>query len=72
MDQTWMLWYSGEDAPAADRVTRAAEYYRSKYGKTPTLCLLSKSESAIPGSVGGISCRSDARVDTGHLLMGVG
>jgi hypothetical protein len=70
MDDLWMLWYSGVDTPLADRVSRAAAYYQTKYGERPTLCLLSKDEPVIPGTVGGILCRGDDKVDVGHLLMG--
>jgi len=67
-----MLWFCGMDAPVADCVNRAAAFFEGKYGEKPTLCLLPKNEPDIPGSIGSISCRSDDKVDTGHLMMGVG
>ncbi len=34
-----MLWFDKDaDAGVADRVSKAAEYYRKKYGKQPNIC----------------------------------
>jgi hypothetical protein len=36
-----MLWFDNDPKAALDiKVERAADYYRRKYGKTPTLCFV--------------------------------
>lgn len=67
---TLMLWFCGTDAPVADRVSRAAEYYQSKYGRPATICLLPMSEE-IAGSPEGISLERQPNVLEGHLILGV-
>lgn len=65
----YMLWFSDEKTPLAARLTRVVRYFESKYGKTPTTCLLPMSEET-PGNVGGISCECKANVLEGHMMVG--
>jgi len=68
-----MLWYDdGRQGPLEDRLLRAVEYYRRKYGRTPTLCLVN------PGTMDGTSARlGDVMVRAygpmlpGHFWIGV-
>ncbi len=69
-----MLWFDGDpqrDVP--DRILRAAEYYRTKYGRTPTLCFLHPSTAGAqpPLEVGGLRVRMSDSVLRDHLWIGV-
>jgi hypothetical protein len=65
----YMMWYSGENVPVADRIARAATFYEGKHGRKPTLCLIPKSEGTV-GPVDGISCRAESFVLPAHLWLG--
>ena len=44
-----MLWFDNDAKAALDvRIERAASYYRTKYGKTPTLCYVHPSMLPAP------------------------
>ncbi len=46
-----MLWFDNDPkADLAVKIKRAAQYYRNKYGKTPTLCFVHP--SMLPGAQG--------------------
>lgn len=50
-----MLWFDNDNhAGLASRVARAADYYRTKYGRTPTLCYVHPSMLAgvVEGNTG--------------------
>ncbi len=67
-----MLWFDdnpGRDLPA--KVQRAADYYRQKYGRVPTVCQVNPAEGPLPDRVGGISLRRSSTVLQGHLWLGV-
>jgi len=65
-----MLWYSDDAKPLTERISMAADYYRSKYGRSPSLCLVPTEEGPIPTSVGGISLEARADVLPCHLQIG--
>jgi hypothetical protein len=45
-----MLWFDNDAKAALDiRIERAASYYRTKYGKMPTLCYVHPSMLLTPG-----------------------
>lgn len=64
-----MLWHDDSPKPLTERISRAADYYRSKYGKTPTLCLIPIDE-VIDGTPEGISLEARANVLPCHLMVG--
>ena len=69
-----MLWYDGEKEPAVgERIRRAAEYYRIKYGRAPNLCLANPAagEEPLPPKVGEIEVRTSRSVLKQHLWIGV-
>ena len=80
-----MLWFDNDPkAGLAVKVERAAVYYRSKYGKTPTLCFVhpsmlslppvaeNKSETESKGTVAaGVEVRANPSVLPNHFWIGV-
>jgi len=72
--ETGMLWFDDDGKRAlADKVTRAAEYYQKKYGRSPTMCYVHP--TALPSdleSAGGVRLRSASTVLVNHLWLGVG
>lgn len=77
-----MLWFDNDPRAALDvKVERAAAYYRTKYGRTPTLCFVNPSmlpgEPASTGSsartllAAGVEVRSHRSVLPNHLWIGI-
>ena len=83
-----MLWFDNDPkAGLTTKVERAAAYYHTKYGRTPTLCFVhpsmlaenaqaSKNPSSGEGSnsgyaVAGVEVRSTRSVLPNHLWIGV-
>jgi len=70
---TGMLWF--DDGPQAlkDKVERAVSFYSTKYGRTPTLCLVHPATLADgkEGRVGEVTLRSSRSVLPNHLLVGI-
>ena len=69
-----MLWFDGDvrrDIPA--RIARAAEYYRTKYGRRPTLCFLNPAMAGkeVPAEIDGLLVRTSPSVLRDHLWLGV-
>ena len=67
-----MMWFDNDPKTAlAAKITRAAEYYRTKYGKNPTLCLVNpKSMTESISQSGNISVQTMDMVLPGHLWIG--
>lgn len=70
-----MLWYD-DDAkrPLAEKVQRATDYYRAKYGAQPTECYVHPSmlPSGQPTTLAGVHLRANRTVIKNHLWLGVG
>ncbi len=70
---TGMLWF--DDGPQAlkDKVERAVTFYGTKYGRTPTLCLVHPATLADgkEGVVAGVTLRSSRSVLPNHFFVGV-
>jgi hypothetical protein len=68
-----MLWFDND--PKADltiKISRAAVYYRSKYGQTPTICFVHPSMIASnPVKAGGIEVRTSRSVLPNHFWIGI-
>lgn len=70
---TGMMWFDNDPkTPLTDKVRQAADYYRTKYGRTPDLCLVNP--QMLPQAEahdGKIQIRSLRSVMPGHLWIGV-
>jgi hypothetical protein len=72
-----MLWFDNDPRTAlAAKVTRAADYYRRKYGLVPDLCMVNPSMLAEPrpdlieGRAGKVAVRPNRLIQPGHLWIG--
>ena len=71
-----MLWYDDDNKRQLDeKVARAAEFYRAKYGVQPTECyvhpgLLAVDQPAVTAA--GVRVRGNRTVIKNHLWLGVG
>jgi hypothetical protein len=68
-----MLWYDdGLQGPLEERVLRAVGYYRKKYGRTPTLCLVNqRTMQTFVRQIDGITVRAYGPILPGHFWIGV-
>lgn len=69
-----MLWLCSSNAPLADHVRRAADYYADKYGQVANACFVHPSmltPDGAPVTVGVIRVRPSRTVLKGHLWLGV-
>jgi hypothetical protein len=67
---TGMLWFDNDSKTTlAAKVQRAAEYYHTKYGCAPNLCLVNP--KAGTADVSGIEVRSLRSILPGHLWIGM-
>jgi hypothetical protein len=69
-----MLWYDDDHKrPIGERVARAVEHYKSKYGVTPTVCFANPATlEGAPDTAGGVQLRSARNVLVNHFWIGVG
>jgi hypothetical protein len=71
-----MLWYDNDPQTALTaKVTRAADYYRQKYGLAPNLCLvnptmLGERPDLVDGHAGRVAVRPNRAILPGHLWIG--
>jgi hypothetical protein len=69
-----MLWFD-DDAkrPLKDKVARAVEHYKTKYGAAPTVCFVNPSMlKDAPEAAGGVQLRPARMVLVNHFWIGVG
>ncbi len=69
-----MLWFDSNRSLAVEqRIERAANYYRDKYGQAPTLCLVHPALAAagMPDQVGQVELRALDTVLPNHFWIGV-
>jgi hypothetical protein len=71
---TGMLWYDGDSRKdLAEKVARAAEHYRAKYGVSPNLCFVNPAQLPDgPASTAGVQVRPARTVLRNHFWLGVG
>jgi hypothetical protein len=69
-----MLWYDDDGKrPLGEKVTRAVDFYKSKYGVAPTVCFVNPLMLKDgPDSAGGVQLRSARNVLVDHFWIGVG
>lgn len=70
---TGMLWF--DDGPQAlkEKVARAVSFYATKYGRSPTVCLVhpvTKNGADTP-SVSGVVLRETRSILPNHFLVGI-
>lgn len=68
---TGMLWQDGSSAPLTDKIKKAAEYYKTKYGRAPNLCYVHPDTAPDGTQVDGITLRADRAVAKNCLWLGV-
>ena len=67
-----MLWLDDDkQTTLEDKVLRAADYYREKYGRTPDLCLVNKATIDQERKVGQIRIQPVKNVLPHHFWVGV-
>ena len=67
-----MLWLDDDKKTTLeDKVLRAADYYREKYGRAPNLCLVNKSTIDQEQHVGQISVQPVKNVLPHHFWVGI-
>lgn len=68
-----MLWYDNDkQSDLATKIQRAADYYHTKYGKAPTLCLVHpRTLGDTPLKGNGIEVRATRSVLPNHFWLGV-
>jgi hypothetical protein len=71
-----MMWFDNDPrTELASKVSRAADYYRQKYGLLPDLCLvhpsmLGEHPRLVKGPAGNVAVRSNRLILPGHLWIG--
>ncbi|HSG17948.1 MAG TPA: hypothetical protein VLE70_16740 [Anaerolineae bacterium] len=67
-----MLWLDDDKQTSLeDKVLRAADYYREKYGQAPNLCLVNKTMVEDERRVGKIQVQPVKNVLPNHFWLGV-
>ena len=69
-----MLWYDDDSKrPFGEKVARAVDYYKAKYGSVPTVCFVNPAAlKGAPDSAAGVQIRSARNVMADHFWLGVG
>ena len=69
-----MLWYDDDSKrPFGEKVARAVDYYKAKYGSVPTVCFVNPAAlKDAPDSAAGVQIRSARNVMADHFWLGVG
>lgn len=67
-----MLWLDDDEKrPLDEKVERAVEYYRHKYGRMPELCLVNSSMLAEEKKVGKVAVRPIGTILPHHFWVGM-
>lgn len=70
--QVGMLWLDdNKQRPFDEKVTRAAEYYREKYGRLPELCLVNTGMLDDSKKVGRVEVKPAKTVLLHHFWLGM-
>src|SRR5262245_22063170 len=69
-----MLWYDDDNKrPFSEKVARAVDFYKAKYGSVPTVCFVNPAAiKQAPDSAAGVQIRSARNVMVDHFWLGVG
>ena len=70
---TGMLWFDDGPQGLKDKVARAVSFYATKYGRTPTICLVhpATTAGAEVGAVSGVVLRETHAILPNHFLVGI-
>ena len=70
---TGMLWFDDGPQGLKDKVARAVSFYATKYGRTPTVCLVhpSTTAGAEVAAVSGVVLRETRAILPNHFLVGI-
>jgi hypothetical protein len=68
-----MLWFDDGPQGLKDKVARAVSFYATKYGRSPTVCLVhpATSAGAEMTSVSGVVLRETHAILPNHFLVGI-
>ena len=68
-----MLWYDDDSKrPFSEKVARAVDYYKAKYGSVPTVCFVNPASlKDAADSAAGVQIRSARNVMVDHFWLGV-
>jgi hypothetical protein len=69
-----MLWYDDDTKrPLSEKVARAVDYYKAKYGSVPTVCFVNPATlKDSPDTAAGVQIRPARNVMVDHFWLGVG
>jgi len=69
-----MLWYDDDSKrPFSEKVARAVDYYKAKYGSVPTVCFVNPASlKDSPEMAAGVQIRAARNVMVDHFWLGVG
>lgn len=70
-----MLWYDDDNKrPLGEKVARAVEHYKNKYGAVPTVCYVNPAtlKDGSPETSAGVHIRKARNVLADHFWIGVG
>jgi hypothetical protein len=68
-----MLWFDDGPQGLKDKVARAVSFYATKYGRTPTVCLVhpvTTGGAEVP-AVSGVVLRETRAILPNHFLVGI-
>ena len=70
---TGMLWFDDGPQGLTDKVARAVSFYATKYGRTPTVCLVHPvtTGGAEVAAVSGVVLRETRAILPNHFLVGI-
>ena len=68
---TGMLWLDNSQSALEKKIQKALDYYKNKYGRTPTLCLVHPSMMGEDVQIDGLTVRPYRPVLPGHLWIGI-
>lgn len=70
--QQGQLWFdNSEQRELSLKIERAAQYYQSKYGTRPTLCIVHPKWLDEPTTINGIEVRPKNSVLENHFWLGI-
>jgi hypothetical protein len=69
-----MLWYDDDSKrPITEKVARAVDYYKAKYGSVPTVCFVNPATlKDAADSAAGVQIRPARNVMVDHFWLGIG
>ena len=68
-----MLWFDDSNRKLEEKISKAVEHYKQKYGLTPTVCFVNPNAlgEGAPETAAGVQLRALRTVMAHHLWIGV-